>query len=238
MKPISVNHAREITKQYHQDLYTNNKLFQKGTTWMVKREEQIIKIVTSYFLEKNNIRVLDLGSGVGRNAIPIAKIIGKRGGKVFCVDYLPVAINQLNQYARDYGVSEYIDGVVSAVEDFNIESQSYDLIIAHSVLTHTASKAKMIEVMQRMVKGTKSGGINYIYDITNLREFDFATGEKRDSDAEVDLSTVDFYKILKDIYSSWDVELLKKTPYEEKFPIDGREIIWQTDYVTFIARNN
>ncbi len=228
--------AREATKVYHTQLYTRRTLFEKGASWLEKPEEEILSVVKKNFLGKKNIKVLDLGSGVGRNAIPIAKSIGKSGGEVICVDYLDVAIDKLNKYAKQYAVNKCIKGIVSPIESFVINPNTYDFIIAHSVLTHAESKEKMIKIIKNMVNGTRNNGINYIYDITNLKEFDAETGESRSPDAEVKITSEEFKSLLKKIYNDWTIQLIEKNPYEERFEKDGRKVIWRTDYMRFVAK--
>ena len=228
--------ARDATKIYHNKLYTSKKLFQKGSSWLEKPNEEIIEIAKNNFYGKRNVRVLDLGAGVGRNAIPLAIIIGKLGGTITCVDYLDLAIDKLNKYAKEYNVNKYIKGIVSPIEAFIIEPKTYDYIIAHSVLTHTESKNKMFQIVKNMVEGTKNNGINYINEITNPREFDAETGEKLDPDAEIDISFEEFKIFLEHAYKGWTIQSIKKNPYEERFKKNGKEVVWTTDYLSFIAK--
>lgn len=227
--------AREATKIYHQKLYAEKRLFQKGS-WLEKPNETVISLVRENLLGKKNLRVLDLGSGVGRNAIPLAKIIGKLGGKITCVDYLNIAIEKLNEYAIEYNVKEFIDGLVVPIEDFVIKPNTYDYIIAHSVLTHTVSKEEMIRIIKDMVKGTKNNGINYICEITNSREIDVRTGEKLDPDAEVEIIFKELKNLLERLYKGWTIQLLEKNPYKEEFEKTGRKVTWYADYLSFIAK--
>lgn len=229
--------AREATKKYHIKLYTDKKLFQKDSSWLEKPNKTIIDIVRKNFIDKKNIRILDLGSGVGRNAIPIAELIGKFDGQVICVDYLDIAIDKLNEYAKNHNVEEFIRGIVSSNENFVIESNTYDFIIAHSVLAHTETKEKMIQIIKGMAKGTKKNGINYIYMITNPKEFDAKTKKEQDPEAEIEISFKEASMLLRDIYKKWKIQILKKNHYREKFKKRGREVIWDVDYLLFIAKN-
>jgi len=179
---------------------------------------------------------LDLGSGVGRNAIPIAQMIGKSGGEIICVDYLDVAIDKLHEYIELYNVSKYITGIFSSLEDFVINPDDYDFIIAHSVLTHMENKEKMIQTMKDMAKVTKKNGFVYMYVITNHREFDRKTGKEQKLEDEVEIGFDEACSFLKNIYSGWTILALKKHPYEETFNRRGKEIRWNVDYLLFIAK--
>ncbi|MBU1110416.1 class I SAM-dependent methyltransferase [Patescibacteria group bacterium] len=228
--------AREATRIYHKKLYSDKKLFQKGSSWLEKPNAEIIAVVKNNFIGKKHIKVLDLGAGVGRNAIPIAKIIGKSGGKVTCVDYLDVAIDKLNEYVKEHNVGKFIKGFVSSIEDFIINPNTYDFIVAHSVLTHTRSKEKMVQIIKDIAKGTRKNGIVYIYMITNSREFDSETGKEQDPEAEVEINFKEASALLKDIYKGWTIQALKKIPYEEKYKKRGKVVRWQVDYLLFIAK--
>ena len=228
--------AREATKTYHNKLYSNKKLFQKDSLWLEKPNEEIIAVVKKNFIGRKNVKVLDLGAGVGRNAIPIAKMIGEFGSEIACVDYLDIAIDKLNEYTKEHNVSRFIKGIVSPIENFVISPNTYDFILAHSVLAHTRSKEIMVQVIKDMARGTKKNGIVYIYMITNSRKFDAETGKEQDSEAEIEISYKEAGSLLKDIYKEWTIQVLKKNRYEEKYKKKGKDVLWKVDYLLFIAK--
>lgn len=59
--------------------------------------------------------VLDLGSGIGRNSIPLAKSLKRRDGRVACVDLLESAIKKLIDYSKEYEVQQYIETRISDI---------------------------------------------------------------------------------------------------------------------------
>src|SRR4030042_863410 len=140
--------ARQATQKYHKELYKKYGLFQKRSSWLEKPHDEIIDILKRYFIHKKSVRVLDFGSGVGRNAIPIAKLLKGNKGIIYCVDYLKIAIDKLNKYAKEHGVSGCIKGFISSIEDYKIKDNFYDYIIAHSVLTHTKNKSTMFRIIR------------------------------------------------------------------------------------------
>lgn len=227
--------AREATQDYHIDLYKKYQLFQKGSSWLEKPNEIIINIIKKYFIKKKNLRILDLGSGVGRNAIPIAKLLKDKKSLIYCVDYLEIAINKLNKYAKEYGVENNIKGFIAPVEDFKIKNNFYDYIIAHSVLTHTRDKPTMFRIINDMIKGTKTKGVIYIHEITNPQIFDTKSGKQVDSDAEIDIDYEELKDKLKQMFIDWKILTICKNPYEEKYLKDRREVIWKCNYLSFIA---
>jgi methylase of polypeptide subunit release factors len=64
------NRARRKEIEYHEKFYAETELFQPGS-WLSRP----VKVVLESLPQKDNIQVLDLGCGVGRNSIPIAQQI-------------------------------------------------------------------------------------------------------------------------------------------------------------------
>lgn len=99
-----IENVRKAEKEYHDYCYNNYALFEKGS-WLYKPVKTVMDLLP-YFESKENINVLDLGSGVGRNSIPIAEAIKGKQGKVVCVDLLDSAIQNLQKYSKEYKVDE------------------------------------------------------------------------------------------------------------------------------------
>src|SRR5437879_3474546 len=62
-------------------------------------------------------RVLDLGSGDGRNAL----VLAGKGFEVTAVDLAPAAIANLTRYAERAGLDSKLHGVVADIETFSID---------------------------------------------------------------------------------------------------------------------
>lgn len=101
-----IEFIRNEEKKYHDDCYENNKLFEEGS-WLYKAVKTITDLLP-LFDNKENLNVLDLGCGVGRNSIPIAEAIKQRNGKIICVDLLDSALDNLKRYSKEYKVEEVI----------------------------------------------------------------------------------------------------------------------------------
>jgi cyclopropane fatty-acyl-phospholipid synthase-like methyltransferase len=220
----------EETKRYHLDLYKKMKLFEKGS-WLEDPEEAVIELAKK--LEKDS-KVLDLGSGVGRNSIPIAKIIGKNG-KVVCVDYLRIAIKKLRENSRRYGVEKNIEAHLSDIKDFRIRKDDFDFIITHSVLEHLNSKKSFESFIRRMIAGTKEEGYNYICSITGLQETDVETKKKMKPMIEIRLETEETKRLFRKLYRDWKIISLKSYPYSEVIQRNGRKILWKCKYLLLTA---
>lgn len=227
--------ARKATQDYHKQYYVAHKLFQKGS-WLEEPKPVIIDLTNNYLVGKKHTKILDLGSGVGRNAIPIAQLIKPFKGKVICIDYLKIAIQKLAQYAHKYNVSEQIEVYVSPIEEYQISENEFDFIIAHSVLDHVATLKQMLRVIHEMKAGTKVGGINYIFVNTDVTETDAKTGKSLPADTEVKLNSETTKQLLYDLYRAWKIFILESEKYNERYEKNGREINWEVTGVLLAAQ--
>lgn len=222
------------TKRYHVNLYKKAKLFKKGS-WLEKPEKTVINLAKK-FKHAKNVNVLDLGSGVGRHSIPIAKLIGKNNGKVLCVDYLKIADEKLRKNAKKYHVEKYIKSYVSDVSKFHIKENNFDFIIAHSVLEHLHNQKSIENTIKNMVLGTKKGGYNYIFLTTNLEEIEISTKNKLKPQIETYLTTENAKELIKKLYKKWKILTLKTVPYEEILKRNEKSTLWKCKYLLLIAK--
>lgn len=97
-------------------------------------------------------RALDIGMGDGDNAVWLAQ----RGFEVVGVDRSAEAVEQANQRARSLGL--IVETYRTDVEDFEIESGSYALILAAAVLHFLVPEAAH-RLVGRIKAGLQPGGI-------------------------------------------------------------------------------
>jgi tellurite methyltransferase len=142
------------TTIYHHELYSNHELFESGT-WLATPDANVLSIGND-LLGLAEMRILDLGAGVGRNAIPLAKLLKDRGVLIDCVDVLNTAIVKLAQYAVKYGVVDSINPVLADVSTYLVLPEQFDFILAESVLEHCTD---MRAIIKRVQQGTKKGGL-------------------------------------------------------------------------------
>ena len=184
---------------------------------------------------RKDIRVLDLGSGVGRNSIPIAEEI-KNNGKVICVDFLSSAIEKLREYSKEYGVNHAIEFVKSDIADYEINENAFDYIVAVSSLEHVATEPILDQVLNRMALGTKKVGINSIIINSEVEEIDLDTNENIDELMEINLSTEAMINKLNQIYNGWEILNQLVKPLEYKIERNGKHILLKTNAITFVVR--
>ena len=229
-----VEFIRKKEKKYHDFCYENYKLFEEGS-WLYKPVKTVIDLLP--MLEgKTNPKVLDLGSGVGRNSIPIAQEIKNKNGTVVCVDLLDSALDKLKLYSEEYEVEEVIETIKADIGHYEIAKNKYDLIVAISTLEHVESEDIFKNVIQKMVSGTKSEGINCIIVNSEVEEIDIETGKNLDAMMEVNIKTEDMLNKLWAIYDGWEIVNQLVKPLEYKIVRDEREVLLKTNAITFTVR--
>jgi 2-polyprenyl-3-methyl-5-hydroxy-6-metoxy-1,4-benzoquinol methylase len=225
--------AREETIRYHESYYSSHKLFEEG--WLQKPDEEINRVV-SVLSGLSNCRVLDIGCGVGRNAIPVAKELKLNGVRVDCYDMLDSAIQLLNEYAAKFDVSENIVGKCVDMDAIQIEPDTYDAILAISVIEHSKSIEAVERLLGEIVKGTKKGGANRLTVSTDRRATACDTGEPIDTRVETPMTKEQVLEILDRTYSGWHIDRKSLVPYKEDLEYNGRLVTWTCTDVSFFAR--
>ncbi len=225
---------REAEKKSHIDVYTQKTLFEEGS-WLAKPVKTVMDMLP--LLDGKSVRVLDLGCGVGRNAIPAARYFADRSVDclVDCVDILELAVGQLEEYAKKYRVQNSIRGAVMLLEDFPIERESYDLIVAVSALEHVAGEECFFGMLQKIRAGVRPGGIVCIVTSSNITERDSGTGEPLCPQYEVNLRTDECMKALEEAFGGW--EIIRRTVRGQQYTIPrGRMVSLSADVVTWAVR--
>ncbi|HDR7437358.1 TPA: class I SAM-dependent methyltransferase [Bacillus anthracis] len=230
-----INYIRQEEKKYHNLCYEQYKLFEAGS-WLYKPVKTVMDLMMDHFEGKNNLQVLDLGSGVGRNSIPIAQKIQNTSGTVTCVDLLDSALTKLQTYSKEYGVINNIKTEQAAIENYYIQPNTYDYIVAVSSLEHVKSIEDLTCVLHSMKKGTKTGGINCLIINSNIQEIDLHTNEELDALIEINLPTDDMIDLLKSIYKEW--QKIKVEIKELAYDIvrNERHIQLKTNAITFVVQ--
>ncbi|MBB2480801.1 class I SAM-dependent methyltransferase [Bacillus sp. APMAM] len=231
-----INDIRIEEKKYHDYCYDNYRLFEEGS-WLYKPVKTVMDLIP-VLEEKENVKVLDLGCGVGRNSIPIAKKIKNKAGKVICVDLLESALKHLEQYSLQYDVSEVIETVHADIGEFNIKLEEYDLIVAVSSLEHVRSEEVLDHLLERMTKGTKRYGLHCLIVNSEVQEIDRTSNESLEAYMEVNLSTNEMLQKLEEHYRGWDILTKVVKPLEYMISRDGKDVMLRTNAITYVARQN
>lgn len=223
-------------KIYHDHCYSHFKLFEEGS-WLGKPAKTVVDVM-DYFEAQNHLRILDLGCGVGRNSIPIALKYGDQIEKIVGVDLLDSAKFLADQYAIHYNVQDKIVTVVSDISKYEITKEDYDYIFAVSSLEHIENKEVFEEVLNRIIDGTKTNGINAFIISTNITEYSLTTNSFLEPSYEILFETQPLLDLLKVKYADWYVMKQNVKPYEVEINRDGEQVLLKGDVVTWIVHKD
>lgn len=225
---------RKAEAESHTAAYENLTLYAPGS-WLSKPVKALEAMLPLYE-GRTGLRVLDLGSGVGRNSIACAKRLP--GSRVDCVDILPIAIEKLRENAESFGVSRQIRGIAAPVDTFSVEPEGYDIILAASVLEHLDSVDSVVRKMWEIANGIRPGGAVLIVMNTGVKEWDVETGGELPPQFEVNLPPKEARMLLAEHFSGWEVLWDKCIHYEYPVPRGIRNAMISAEVVTFTARRS
>ena len=233
MNTETLKSIREAEKQSHIEVYSTAKLFESGS-WLQKPVKTVTDLF-EYFKDYKNINVLDLGCGVGRNCIPIAKEF-KNKCKIDCIDILDFAINELKKNSVEFGVENEINSIVSSIDDFSIKEYYYDLIIAVSALEHIDSVESFKDKLVEIRNGTRENGIVCLIINSEITEINKENGKELIPQFEVNLKTSELLDLLKETFDGWEV--IKSTVRSQRYDIPRQNCVadLSTDVVTVVIR--
>ena len=229
-----LDEIRKAEAESHTQAYTSHSLFSPGS-WLAKPVKTVMELLP-LFEGYTQFAVLDLGSGVGRNCIPVAQYFGGIPCRVDCVDILELAITKLNENAQQYGVENCIRGIVSSIDDYEIDADSYDFILAISALEHIASKSAFEKKLAEIRDGLRHGGIACLIVNSGVIEHDKATGQELPPQFEVNIPTSQMQDLLENTFVDWQV--VKHTIVHQKYDIPRENCVadLETDVVTYVVR--
>lgn len=229
-----IEHIRQEEKRYHDSCYDRYNLFEPGS-WLHRPVKTVLEQL-EHFTAYTQLNMLDLGSGIGRNSIPLAQSLQGRSGRVVCVDLLQSAIDKLLDYSKQYEVESLIDARLSDIEHFVIEPDAYDFIVAVSSLEHLSSEQALVSKLQEMVAGTKASGVNCIIIGSGIREVKMETNVELDPMFEINLPTERMLQLLDTQYAGWDVQMRFVKPLAYEIDRDGASVQLTTDCITYVAK--
>lgn len=229
-----LDEIRKAEAESHTQAYTSYSVFSPGS-WLAKPVQTVLELLP-LFEGYTQFTALDLGSGVGRNCIPVAQHFNGIPCRVECVDILELAIAKLNENALQYGVENCIRGIVSSIDDYEIAADSYDLILAVSALEHIASQSAFEKKLTEIRDGLRHGGIACLIVNSGVVENDKSTGQELPPQFEVNLPTSQMQELLEKTFAGWKV--IKHTIVHQKYDIPREKRIadLETDVITYVVR--
>lgn len=235
--------ARNETISYHKLYYSQHQLFE-ADSWLAKPDAGLMELVEKLIAHPQStpLELLDLGCGVGRNAVPVAMALAQADveARLLGVDVLPESIEILSKNCRTFCVDHIVEGLVADNDQFEIEASHYDLIAAISVVEHCAGKARVLKLLKSIAGGLKPGGLLRIEMTTDRNVIDLATKQAVPTHVETPLSERQVKEMLAEAFSEdkFAVLSLEVFPYKEVLDKDDKKILWQSKQVSFSARRN
>uniref|UniRef100_G3Q2P3 Arsenite methyltransferase n=1 Tax=Gasterosteus aculeatus TaxID=69293 RepID=G3Q2P3_GASAC len=114
-------------------------------------------------------RVLDLGSGSGRDCYMLSQLVGETGhvtGIDMTEDQLDVARTYVDHHAKEFGYKEsnvsFVQGYIEALTEAGLEKNSFDIIISNCVVNLSPDKKRVLAEAYSVLK---DGGELYFSDV-------------------------------------------------------------------------
>ncbi|MDQ6978716.1 MAG: methyltransferase domain-containing protein [Mariprofundaceae bacterium] len=112
-------------------------------------------------------RVLDLGSGTGRDVYALAQLVGKDGSVVgvdMTDEQLAIAEEHHAYHTEKFGYDNvrFIKGYIEKLDELDLEPSSFDIIVSNCVINLSPDKAAVMRGIRRLLK---KGGEFYFSDV-------------------------------------------------------------------------
>lgn len=229
-----INRIRESERKSHTEIYSDEKLY--ATDSWLKKPIKTVRDIVPLFEDYEALRVLDLGSGVGRNSIYVAECFKDKNCVVECVDLLEIAIEKLHENAQERGVSASIRGIQKSIEEYAIAGNSYDFIMAVSALEHIDTEDSFRMKLAEIRAGLREKGVVCLVMNSEVREQNRDTKETVDAQFEVNLTTEKLQEYLNEVFEGWSALKSTVSAQEYDIPREGFISRLSTNVVTFVAR--
>jgi SAM-dependent methyltransferase len=152
------------------------------------------------FKQEGKTKVLELGSGQGRDTLFFAR----NGFKVYALDYSNQGIEAINEKAHELGLSHLIITKVHDVRNpLPFDNETFDASYSHMLFCMALTSAQLHFLSEEIQRVLKPGGIS-VYTVRHTGDTHYKTGIHRGEDMyEVGVFIVHFFSREK-------VELLAK----------------------------
>jgi arsenite methyltransferase len=112
-------------------------------------------------------RVLDLGSGSGRDVYALAQLVGPHGevvGVDMTDEQLAIAIEYQDYHSEKFGFDNvrFLKGYIEKLDELDLEPASFDVVVSNCVINLSPDKDAVIQSIKRLLK---PGGEFYFSDV-------------------------------------------------------------------------
>ncbi|XP_056385623.1 arsenite methyltransferase-like [Hyla sarda] len=116
-----------------------------------------------------NCRILDLGSGSGRDCYMLSKLVGPKGhvtGIDMTDEQVEISKKYIDYHMKKFGYQEpninFVNGYIEDLKAVGIVDESYDIIISNCVINLSPDKKAVLREAYRVLK---DGGEMYFSDV-------------------------------------------------------------------------
>jgi len=153
--------------------FWETEVYKKRKQWNLYPYPEVLHTLKKLRLEHKNLsdRILEIGSGVGNNLIPIAKLAMDCYG----IDISKTAVEEAQIRAHHEGLN--INFSLGDVQDLNFGDNFFDFVLDRSVLTCTAEEILKKSVLE-IHRVLKPGGVFFAFDWFGINHPDLKFGKK------------------------------------------------------------
>jgi len=179
-----INKHQEVQNYYGKEIEKSDDLKTNACCTLDPPPKHIIEIlnqvhdevITKYYgcgltipNKLQGMKILDLGSGSGRDCFIASKLVGQEG-QVVGVDMTDEQLNVANKYidyhtekfGYRYSNIKFLKGNIEELDELNLEPRSFDIIISNCVINLATDKSKVLADAYRLLK---PGGEMYFSDV-------------------------------------------------------------------------
>ena len=122
------------------------------------------------------MRILDLGSGSGRDCYVLAQLVGEQGSVVgvdMTDEQLEVANRHVDWHQEKFGYKksnvQFLKGYIEKLDELGLADESFDIIVSNCVINLSPDKEAVLEQAYRLLK---PGGELYFSDVYSDRRIE------------------------------------------------------------------
>ena len=146
---------------------------------MFGKDPSVAAIEAAKIFKENNLeRILELGSGQGRDTLFFAK----NRLNIEALDYSPSAVKNIINKSKEYKLDNFINARIFDVrKDLPYENETFDGCFSHMLYCMAFSIDEIEKLNNEVNRVLKKGGIN-IFTVRNTSDGDYNNGTHRGED--------------------------------------------------------